>query len=91
MSAALAEPERVLRLLEEAEPRAGSLFAVIQEHGGPVRLYVAPMYGYKSTKWLSGITVINQYPYSKGYWEDLGYDVDGWVGGSNGRDDRPTS
>ena len=22
------------------------------EHGGPVRLYVAPMYGYKSFKWL---------------------------------------
>ena len=22
------------------------------EHGGPVRLYVAPMYGYKSIKWL---------------------------------------
>ena len=26
-------------------------------HGGPVRLYVAPMYFYKSAKWLSGITV----------------------------------
>ena len=24
-------------------------------HGGPVRLYVAPMYGYKSIKWLDGI------------------------------------
>ena len=22
------------------------------DHGGPVRLYVAPMYGYKSAKWL---------------------------------------
>ena len=26
-----------------------------------------------------------------GYWEQLGYDVDGWVGKSNGRDDAPTS
>ena len=24
-------------------------------HGGPVRLYVAPMYGYKSIKWLDRI------------------------------------
>ncbi|PSM38981.1 oxidoreductase [Streptomyces dioscori] len=58
-------------------------------HGGPVRLYVAPMYFYKSAKWLSGITVTE---YVKpGYWEDLGYDVDAWVGKSNGRDDDPTS
>jgi len=26
-------------------------------HGGPVRLYVAPMYGYKSLKWLDRIEV----------------------------------
>ncbi|MFD6288069.1 molybdopterin-dependent oxidoreductase [Streptomyces sp. NPDC060205] len=58
-------------------------------HGGPVRLYVAPMYFYKSAKWLSGITVTE---YVKpGYWEKLGYDVDAWVGKSNGRDDDPTS
>ncbi|MBV8960018.1 MAG: molybdopterin-dependent oxidoreductase, partial [Actinobacteria bacterium] len=25
---------------------------VSQMHGGPVRMYIAPMYGYKSTKWL---------------------------------------
>jgi hypothetical protein len=24
-----------------------------------------------------------------GYWEDRGYDVDGWIGKSNGRDDQP--
>src|SRR5882757_8412614 len=29
-------------------------------HGGPVRLYVAPMYFYKSAKWLSGITVTDE-------------------------------
>ncbi|WP_299537741.1 molybdopterin-dependent oxidoreductase [uncultured Streptomyces sp.] len=57
-------------------------------HGGPVRLYVAPMYFYKSAKWLSGITVTDAV--RPGYWEELGYDVDAWVGRSNGRDDAPT-
>ncbi|MEV5146979.1 molybdopterin-dependent oxidoreductase [Streptomyces sp. NPDC052727] len=59
------------------------------DHGGPVRLYVAPMYFYKSAKWLSGITVTNRV--KPGYWENLGYDVDAWVGRSNRRDDEPTS
>ncbi|MGW5125195.1 molybdopterin-dependent oxidoreductase [Streptomyces sp. NPDC004069] len=58
-------------------------------HGGPVRLYVAPMYFYKSAKWLSGITVTDRV--EPGYWEHLGYDVDAWVGRSNGRGDAPTS
>lgn len=57
-------------------------------HGGPVRLYVAPMYFYKSAKWLSGITVTPTV--RPGYWERYGYDVDAWVGRSNGRDDAPT-
>lgn len=55
------------------------------QHGGPVRLYVAPMYGYKSLKWLSGIEVTNTL--RPGYWEMAGYDVDAWVGQSNGRID----
>ena len=59
------------------------------DHGGPARLYVAPMYGYKSCKWLDGIEVVDRV--IPGYWEDGGYDVDGWVGQSNGRDDQPTS
>ncbi|MCL2554761.1 MAG: molybdopterin-dependent oxidoreductase [Actinomycetia bacterium] len=58
-------------------------------HGGPVRLYAAPMYFYKSAKWLSGITVTKDV--RPGYWEHYGYDVDGWVGRSNGRHDDPTS
>ncbi|WP_443059388.1 molybdopterin-dependent oxidoreductase [Streptomyces sp. NBC_00435] len=57
-------------------------------HGGPVRLYAAPMYFYKSAKWLSGITLTRDV--RPGYWEELGYDVDAWVGKSNGRDDAPT-
>ncbi|MFF2330798.1 MULTISPECIES: molybdopterin-dependent oxidoreductase [unclassified Streptomyces] len=58
-------------------------------HGGPVRLYVAPMYFYKSAKWVSGITVTQNV--KPGYWEARGYDVDAWVGRSNGRDDEPTT
>jgi DMSO/TMAO reductase YedYZ molybdopterin-dependent catalytic subunit len=58
------------------------------EHGGPVRLYVAPMYGYKSCKWLDHIELTKAV--EEGYWEERGYDVDGWVGRSNGRDDRAT-
>ena len=61
---------------------------VTRQHGGPVRLYVAPMYGYKSCKWLQKITVVPKV--DAGYWEDFGYDVDGWVGQSNGRSDKAT-
>ncbi len=62
--------------------------AISHDHGGPVRLYVAPMYGYKSLKWLGGIELTDRV--RPGYWEDRGYDVDAWVGRSNGRDDAPT-
>jgi DMSO/TMAO reductase YedYZ molybdopterin-dependent catalytic subunit len=56
-------------------------------HGGPVRLYVAPMYGYKSLKWLQRITLVAT-P-RRGYWEKQGYDIDAWIGRSNGRSDAP--
>lgn len=58
------------------------------DHGGPVRLYVAPMYGYKSLKWLDGIEVTPAVV--PGYWEERGYAVDAWVGASNGRNDERT-
>jgi hypothetical protein len=61
---------------------------VPREHGGPVRVVVAPMYGYKSLKWLSEIRLTETL--RSGYWERYGYDQDGWVGTSNGRDDAPT-
>ena len=62
---------------------------VTREHGGPVRLYAAPMYGYKSIKWLSRIEVVDQV--EPGYWETVGnYDVEAWVGHSNGRNDPST-
>lgn len=60
-----------------------------RQHGGPVRLYVAPMYGYKSIKWLSRVEVVDRV--EPGYWETVGnYDVEGWVGRSNDRNDPAT-
>ncbi|MCK9899252.1 oxidoreductase [Parafrankia colletiae] len=60
---------------------------ITHDHGGPVRLYVAPMYGYKSIKWLAEIEAVAAV--APGFWEREGYDVDGWIGRSNGRDDEP--
>ncbi|HEV2360337.1 MAG TPA: molybdopterin-dependent oxidoreductase [Acidimicrobiales bacterium] len=54
--------------------------SVTADHGGPVRLYVAPMYGYKSIKWLDRIEVTNEVV--PGFWEDNGYPVDAWIGGT---------
>jgi DMSO/TMAO reductase YedYZ molybdopterin-dependent catalytic subunit len=62
---------------------------VSSAHGGPVRLYVAPMYGYKSCKWLSEIQVVDAV--EAGYWENRGYDTDAFIGKSNGRDDAPVA
>jgi DMSO/TMAO reductase YedYZ molybdopterin-dependent catalytic subunit len=53
-----------------------------QEHGAPVRLVIPEMYGYKNVKWLQEIQVVPQA--IDGYWEELGYDRDAWVGRSNG-------
>lgn len=68
---------------------ATSMFGepITNPHGGPVRLLVAPMYGYKSLKWLSGIRLTATV--EPGYWEQRGYDADAWVGSSNGRRDEP--
>jgi DMSO/TMAO reductase YedYZ molybdopterin-dependent catalytic subunit len=55
---------------------------VTVEHGGPVRLYVAPMYGYKSCKWLKSIELVSKA--TPGFWEQNGYAVEAWVGRSNG-------
>jgi DMSO/TMAO reductase YedYZ molybdopterin-dependent catalytic subunit len=53
-----------------------------REHGAPVRLVIPEMYGYKNVKWLQEIDVVPQA--IDGYWENLGYDRDAWVGRSNG-------
>jgi DMSO/TMAO reductase YedYZ molybdopterin-dependent catalytic subunit len=51
-------------------------------HGAPLRLVIPEMYGYKSVKWLKGINLVPSV--TDGYWEQLGYDRDAWVGRSNG-------
>lgn len=56
--------------------------AVTREHGGPVRLYVAQMFGYKSLKWLSAIRVVDSI--NPGYWEQNGYPVNAWIDGTTG-------
>jgi DMSO/TMAO reductase YedYZ molybdopterin-dependent catalytic subunit len=53
-----------------------------REHGAPLRLIIPEMYGYKNVKWLEGINLVPK-P-EDGYWEQLGYDRDAWVGHSNG-------
>jgi DMSO/TMAO reductase YedYZ molybdopterin-dependent catalytic subunit len=51
--------------------------AVTHDHGGPVRLYVASMYGYKSIKWLSRIELTRDE--HLGYWETRGYPHDATI------------
>jgi hypothetical protein len=52
---------------------------VTRAHGGPVRLYVPGMFGYKSIKWLSRISLTDRAV--PGYWEQNGYPVDAWIDG----------
>ena len=53
-----------------------------QEHGAPARVVIPEMYGYKNVKWVERITLVAR-P-AAGYWEQRGYDVNAWVGRSNG-------
>ncbi len=53
-----------------------------REHGAPARVVIPEMYGYKNVKWVSRIVVGTDS--EPGYWEQRGYDVDAWVGRSNG-------
>ena len=51
-------------------------------HGSPARVVIPEMYGYKGVKWLTRIEFVARQP--TGYWEELGYDQNAWVGRSNG-------
>jgi DMSO/TMAO reductase YedYZ molybdopterin-dependent catalytic subunit len=51
-------------------------------HGSPMRLVIPEMYGYKNVKWLHRIELVPKL--EPGFWEQNGYDVDAWVGRSNG-------
>jgi hypothetical protein len=52
---------------------------VTREHGGPVRLFVPDMFGYKSIKWLERIDLVTR-P-TPGYWEQNGYPINAWISG----------
>ena len=48
-----------------------------RRHGGPARLLVAPMYGFKSVKWLDRVELSDHE--LVGYWEERGYASDAFV------------
>jgi DMSO/TMAO reductase YedYZ molybdopterin-dependent catalytic subunit len=48
------------------------------DNGAPIRLAAPIKLGYKQSKWVTKVTVMNQLPSKKGYWEDQGYE---WFGG----------
>lgn len=53
-----------------------------QAHGGPVRLFVPKMFGYKSIKWLNEIEVSSSQVI--GYWEQNGYPQDAYIANYQG-------
>jgi DMSO/TMAO reductase YedYZ molybdopterin-dependent catalytic subunit len=54
-----------------------------RQHGGPVRLVMPRMYGYKSVKWVRRLEFRSDL--IPGFWEQRGYDADAWLGRSNGK------
>jgi DMSO/TMAO reductase YedYZ molybdopterin-dependent catalytic subunit len=48
------------------------------DNGAPLRLASPIKLGYKQSKWVTQITLLDQLMPKKGYWEDLGYE---WFGG----------
>jgi DMSO/TMAO reductase YedYZ molybdopterin-dependent catalytic subunit len=71
----LALPDVMLAYEMDGQP-------LLQEHGAPVRVVIPDMYGYKNVKWVEQISLVRKQ--GEGYWENLGYDVNAWVGNSNG-------
>jgi DMSO/TMAO reductase YedYZ molybdopterin-dependent catalytic subunit len=48
------------------------------ENGAPLRLAAPIKLGYKQSKWVTQITLVNELLPTKGYWEDFGYE---WFAG----------
>lgn len=48
------------------------------DNGAPLRLAAPIKLGYKQSKWVTKVTIMNQLPSKKGYWEDQGYE---WFAG----------
>jgi DMSO/TMAO reductase YedYZ molybdopterin-dependent catalytic subunit len=51
--------------------------AIEVEYGGPLRMVIPNLWGYKSCKWLGRIDFINHM--EGGYWEDRGYTRSGII------------
>ena len=45
------------------------------EHGGPLRLIVPKLYGWKSAKWVNGMEFLSDN--LPGFWEKRGYNMEG--------------
>ena len=69
------EPDVMLARAQDGKP-------LTRSHGAPLRLVLPSMYGYKNVKWVRELR-FDATP-APGYWEQRGYDVDAWVGKSNG-------
>ena len=67
--------ENVLAHSMDGEP-------LTREHGSPLRMVLPEMYGYKGVKWVRELRFDTKQ--IAGYWERRGYDVDAYVGNSNG-------
>lgn len=70
----------IVAILKDGEPLS-------HDEGGPVRLVVSRMFGYKSVKWLTGIEAIAGEHI--GFWENLGYDTNAWIPGAPRMGDMP--
>ncbi len=70
-----AHPQTQLALKFNGKP-------VPADYGGPVRLRIPTQLGYKSTKWIRSIEIVDSFEHigggNGGYWEDQGYE---WYAG----------
>jgi DMSO/TMAO reductase YedYZ molybdopterin-dependent catalytic subunit len=69
------EPNAMLARHQDGKP-------LTRSHGAPLRLVLPSMYGYKNVKWVRELRF--DAVAAPGYWEQRGYDIDAWVGKSNG-------
>ncbi len=66
----LDHPRVMLVLMVEGEP-------LETEYGGPLRMLIPQLWGYKSAKWLVGITLGERM--LGGFWEERGYSREGLI------------
>jgi len=74
--------ETAASLADLDHPRVLLVYAVEgesleREYGGPLRMVIPNLYGYKSCKWLESITLTDAV--KGGYWEDRGYTQSGII------------